>query len=249
MRVISVAHSGSFGNLPKNSLAGFKAALAGGADAIELDIWRCASGEAVVFHDRTLKRLAQVKQPISRLTLADLRKVNVGHPISTLREVVGALANINKSGSQPYIFIDIKNWDKPVVNTVVKIIEESCKAGDYTYDRLVIQGISWELLRLAKKLNPKVVTGQSLPPFPLPASTVLRLARYSGAEMVNVYHRFLSPKLIMRTHEAGLLVNAWTINNEADMRRLLEAGVDFVTTDRLDILAELLRKHEVSGRY
>src|SRR5690606_8504072 len=68
------------------------AARAAGADGVELDVQRCASGEVVVFHDADLARLAGRPERIDRLTLAELRAVRLdrGERIPTLREALEA---------------------------------------------------------------------------------------------------------------------------------------------------------------
>lgn len=233
-----IAHRGYIETWPENSLAAFADALASGADAVELDVRLCFSGEPVVIHDRTLKRLFRLRKPVSQMTLAELRKVDVaaGEPVSTLDEVLQYLAETSAS---PRILIEIKNWDRAAVEAIVKIVEKHCR-GAFAHEQLPIIGQSWELLRLAKNLNPRASIGQSLLPLMLPASAALKLARYSGAEMLNVHHRFLTPKLVERAHQAGLAVNAWTVNSESDMKRMLAAKVDGIITDRPKLLNQLI---------
>lgn len=176
------------------------------------------------------------------MSLAELRKVDTepGEPIPTLDEVLSFLANHHKTDSKSRIFIDIKNWDKSAVEAIVGIIEKYCKDAIYAYEQLPVTGMSWELLRLAKNLNPRISTGQSLIPLKLPASAILKLAKYSSSEMVNMHHRFLSPKLVARVHQAGLAVNAWAVNDKSDMRRMLAAEVDAIMTDRPKLLNRIM---------
>ncbi len=236
-----IAHRGHFETWPENSLAAFQDALASGADAVELDVRLCFTGEPVVLHDRTLKRLFRLKKPVSQMSLAELQHVDVagGEPVSTLDEVLSFLADNHKSGTKPQILIEIKNWDRTAIEAIVKIVEKHCQ-GAYTHNQLPIIGMSWELLRLAKRLSPRVSIGQSLLPLKFPASAALKLAGYSGAEMINVHHRFLSPKLVEKAHQAGLIVNAWTVNSEAEMKRMLAAKVDGIITDRPKLLNRIL---------
>ena len=60
-------------------------------------------------------------------------------------------------------------------------------------------------------------------------------ARRSGIEVV-------TPGFIRRAHGLGLMVHVWTINDPAEMRRLLELGVNGLVTDRADLLRDVLRE-------
>lgn len=247
MPSLIVAHRGNTSDLPENSLADPQKVLKSGADALELDVRICASGEPVVFHDRSLRRLYRIKRPISRVSLAELKALkNDLHPnIFTLEETLVALA----PSAPRHIFIDIKNWDRSAILAVIAAIESCCDRGLYEFSRLSIVGHSWELLRLIKRTNPSISTGQTILPIPMPAPSMLQLAKYSRANIVNVQHHLLGSRFIERAHRAGLLVNTWTVNREEEMRWLLEAGADFITTDRVKQLAALVKKYEISGRY
>lgn len=237
-----IAHKGYSETWPENSLAAFSDALASGADAVELDVRLCFTGEPVVIHDRTLRRLFRLKKPVSQMTLAELRKVDVaaGEPVSTLDEILNFLANNYSGKTKPRILIDIKNWDRAAVEAIIRVVEKYCHNAAYSYEQLPIIGQNWELLRLGKRLSPRASIGQSLLPLKLPARAALKLAGYSGAEMLNVHHRFLNPRLVTLAHQAGLAVNAWTVNEESDMERMLAAQVDGIITDRPKVLSQIV---------
>ncbi len=61
-----------------------------------------------------------------------------------------------------------------------------------------------------------------------------------GVEYVAIDYAYLSAKLFEEFRRSGLLIGAWTVNNEKDIRRISAMGVDFITSDRPDLLRELL---------
>ena len=73
-----IAHRGSSAEAPENTLPAFEAAVARGADAIELDVRLTADGAPVVIHDATLDRTTDRTGPVAALTLAELRAVDAG---------------------------------------------------------------------------------------------------------------------------------------------------------------------------
>ena len=87
-----IGHRGASARAPENSVEAFARARADGADGVELDVLRCASGEVVVFHDDDLARLADRPERIDALPLAELRRVDLrgGARIPTLEEAFEA---------------------------------------------------------------------------------------------------------------------------------------------------------------
>src|SRR5512145_1466819 len=77
-RPIVFGHRGASAEAPENTLAAFRLAVERGADGVELDVWRCASGELVVAHDDDLRRVGGSPLVVRKAPLAALRAVDVG---------------------------------------------------------------------------------------------------------------------------------------------------------------------------
>src|SRR5512140_2542862 len=95
-----IAHRGASADAPENTLAAFRLALELGADGVELDVWRCATGEVVVHHDEDTRRVAGAALLVPDAPLAALRALDVGawkgerfrgERIPLLAEVLAAL--------------------------------------------------------------------------------------------------------------------------------------------------------------
>jgi glycerophosphoryl diester phosphodiesterase len=76
-------------------------------------------------------------------------------------------------------------------------------------------------------------------------NSVVRLVKASGAATWGPDYQDLNAQRIAEAHALGLRVVPWTVNATADMERLLELGVDGLTTDRPDVLRELLESKGV----
>src|SRR5512137_245776 len=77
-RPLVLGHRGASAEAPENTLASFRLAMERGADGIELDVWRCATGELVVAHDDDLRRVGGSPLVVRNASFAALRAVDVG---------------------------------------------------------------------------------------------------------------------------------------------------------------------------
>ncbi|KZE94321.1 Glycerophosphoryl diester phosphodiesterase [Agromyces sp. NDB4Y10] len=230
-----LAHRGLALDAPENTLLAFEHAVRAGAGYLETDVHLSADGEAVIAHDPELGRVAPGRtERVADLTADALRRVDLGHGqgFPTLIEALHAFpaARFN---------IDVKT-DPAVAATV-----EAIRAAD-ARDRVLLTAFSDARRRRLAAMLPGVVTsaGRASVLRARAASVVgspalLRRA-VAGAQVLQIPERvgrvpLLTPRLLERAHAAGLEVHVWTVNAEADMRRLLRLGVDGIVTDRADV--------------
>ena len=89
--ILNIGHRGAKGHVAENTLASIKKAIDLGADGIEIDVFKCLSGEIVVFHDKILDKLTSGTGLIEEKTLEELKKLRVldtQEQIPTLLEVI-----------------------------------------------------------------------------------------------------------------------------------------------------------------
>lgn len=92
MAFVLTAHRGAAAKAPENTLPAFAAAIADGADELELDLQVSADGHLLVFHDQTVDRITDGSGSLADLTLAELRTLSVsGERIATFDEVLDAI--------------------------------------------------------------------------------------------------------------------------------------------------------------
>src|SRR5262245_18355643 len=78
-RVLNYAHQGGAREAPSSTLFAMRQAVAGGADALELDVHATADGELVVCHDATVDRTTSASGAIADLTLAALGDIDIAY--------------------------------------------------------------------------------------------------------------------------------------------------------------------------
>ena len=116
---IIIGHRGAKGHIAENTLESIEKAMELGVDGIEIDIFKCKSGELVVFHDKTLNRLTDAEGSIESLDIDSIRKIRIfnQYKIPTLNEVLDLIdgkvfLNIELKGTETALLTNqiIKNY-------------------------------------------------------------------------------------------------------------------------------------------
>lgn len=223
-------HRGASAYAPENTLPAFRLAEEQGADGIELDVHLTRDGELVVIHDEELDRTTNGTGPVGEHTLAELKQLSAdngmpgyaGVRIPTLREVLEQvrpgrmMVNIElKTGILWYEGIEKKTLD-----LVAKLGME---------DRVIYSSFNHYSIAEVRRLNPLAQTAYLFGDIPCD------IEQYAAARGVNGLHPGLycvkMGNLLRTYRDSGLAVRVWTVNEETDLRWLLEAGVDVITND------------------
>jgi glycerophosphoryl diester phosphodiesterase len=243
-RPLVFAHRGGAGLAPENTIPAFDRGLALGADGLELDVHLARDGVVMVHHDATLDRTTDTSGPIAARHAAELARVNacagftrdgrawdgpvVGVP--TLREVLARYPDTR-------LVIDLKGSSRELARAVTDEVRRAAAV-----DRVCVGSFSWQALREARRLEPRMATGASQPEVrtALYASWLrlgIRPRRYAAFQVPerSGATRVVSPGFVRRAHRAGLVVQVWTVDTHEDVHRLLGWGVDAIITDRPDI--------------
>ena len=226
------AHRGGCALGPENTIVAFDRGLAAGADGLELDVHLSADGVVVVHHDETLDRTTNGSGRVAAHTTAELARLDAGEGagVPTLREVLCRYRDVP-------IIIELK-VDAAVMGEAVA--REIAEAG--AVDRVCVGGFGGRGVAAARAALPGLATSAShmevrwalyrswvgWPPRHVP---------YGGFQVPETAqgHRVVSPRFLRCMHAAGLKVQVWTVDEEADMRRLLAWGVDGLVTNRPDV--------------
>jgi len=251
-----IAHRGGSALAPENTLAAFRRALDWWrADLLEIDAHPTRDGDCVVIHDPTVDRTTDGRGRVADLTVAELQRLDAGYRfspddggcfpyrgtgvrISTLREVLVAL---------PDARVNVEVKDGRAQPAVKRTIEEL----GVWHRVLVAAGDSRNRSLFHDYPGPTSAGAQDLyaffalhltrtTRFYRPPVDAFQMPERSGSRQV------LSRRWIDEAHAHNVAVHVWTVDEEAEMRRLLEWGVDGIISDRPDRLARVL--HEVAGR-
>jgi glycerophosphoryl diester phosphodiesterase len=238
---LALAHRGGAG-LPandgiENTLTAFRNAVALGYVFLETDVHVSADGVVYAFHDDHLGRMTGVETPIADLTSAEIDRTPVAG-----REPVPRLADLLATLPDARFNIDVKA--DGAVGPTVEVVEAAGAAS-----RVCLASFSGRRLLRLRRLCPDAA--RSAGPLEIaalklgPVRWVRRLAARRGVDCLQVPVRrgpltVVTPRFVRRAHDTGLQVHVWTVDDPAEMRHLLEIGVDGIVTDRPDVLRDVL---------
>ncbi|MEO5897695.1 MAG: glycerophosphodiester phosphodiesterase family protein [Vicinamibacterales bacterium] len=226
------AHRGGAALRPENSIAAFDHGVALGADGLEFDVHLSSDGVVVVHHDTTLERTTQGRGRVANHTASEL--AGLGVPLFT--EVLDRYRGTS-------FIVELK---VDSIHLVRQVIYDLRAAG--AIERAALGCFHSAPLETARKLEPALSTGSSAQEtrravyrswIRWPLGTVgyreFQVPERSGMTSI------VTPRFIAQAHQAGLSVKVWTVNDPADMRRLVEWGVDGLITDRPDLAVPIVR--------
>ncbi|MGW5032524.1 glycerophosphodiester phosphodiesterase [Streptomyces nigra] len=218
--VTAVAHRGDPYRVRENTLLSLRSALALGADAVEIDVRLTRDGVPVLLHDATLRRLWELDRPLLSLSAAEVRGLTAGG-VPTLEEALAVC-----EGSR--VMLDLPGT--PDVRTARRIVDvvRECGAEERVY--YCAGAPAMLAVRAADPAAEIALTWTTKAP---PRPGLLAAVR---PRWLNYRFTLVDRALAERVHRDGLLLSAWTPDTARSMRRLLDVGVDSITTNRVDVL-------------
>jgi glycerophosphoryl diester phosphodiesterase len=253
---VSLAHRGASARAPENTLEAFRLAVASGAGGLELDVHLTRDGYVVVIHDPTLGRTTDRTGAVAAMTLDELRRADAGYSFNPdhtfpyrghgLR--IPTLAEVLREFPGVAVNIDMKADRTGIEAAVLKVLREF----GAEERALVVSSRLGAVRRFRRLSGGRISTGASRWEtgifFLLANLRLERLLRPAyDALQVPLSHRgipLVTRRFIEAAHASNVRVDAWTINESDEMRRLLDLGVDVIMTDRPGTLADVLGEWE-----
>lgn len=241
-----IAHRGASYDAPENTVAAVKLAWKQQADAVEFDVFLSKDGRIVGLHDKDTKRTAGVPGKVAEMTLAELRRLDVGtwkgkrfagEKIPTLEELLAAVP----PGKRAYVEVKTGPEIVPELNRVLRASGlKPAQTPIISFDARVVAAVkkarpdlpAYWIVNLHQK-NKKPPTAEEL-------IARARAIRADGLDLSAGPH--LTRAFAERVKAAGLKLVVWTVNDPALARRMVEIGVEGITTDRPGWLRERLRE-------
>ncbi|MEX1279976.1 MAG: glycerophosphodiester phosphodiesterase [Acidimicrobiia bacterium] len=244
---VAAAHRGSRLLWPENTMPAFQGAHDLGVRVFETDLHATSDGILVTFHDPTLDRTTDATGPIAARSVAELVDVDAGYhfevdgdrPHRARGVGIPTLEEVATTFPDTAFVLDMK------APGIEALLAETIERLDL-WDRVIVGSFRDARLRRLRRLTGGRVATSSGPVETLAVRTRswLRRMAHSPADVFQVPVRagvtVVDERFVDAAHRAGKHVHVWTINDEDEMRRLLDLGVDGLVTDRPDLLKGVL---------
>ncbi|WP_280670139.1 MULTISPECIES: glycerophosphodiester phosphodiesterase [unclassified Kitasatospora] len=226
-RPLAVAHRGDPYRHRENTLPAIAAALAAGADAVEVDVQLTRDGVPVLLHDRMLTRLWELERPVGALTAAqlDARRFEGGQRVPLLTEALKLVT------------------ETPVAKLMIDLDEPGPAAAAWravsdlgAEDRVLFCGPAGAMLAV-REVAAQVPIALTWKQPDLPARPLLDALR---PHYLNPPFGLVDRALVERARDEGLAVSVWTVDLRRTMRRMLQAGVASMTSNRIGLLRSVI---------
>ena len=255
-RPLTIAHRGGVHLWPENTIYAFQNALDIGSDVLEMDLYITSDGIPVVIHDDTLDRTTNGSGLVSDFTLTQLQGLDAGYRFTPLNQPnqfpyrgqgirIPTLEEVFRQFPNTPMIIEIKKDDPVLIRRTGELVQQ------FNREHLTKVGsFSSRILDDFRNQFPGIETGAGtnevtlfyvlhrlfLSGYVIPRATGFQVPEFQGP--LHVANR----RFIADAQRKGLRVDAWTINDESTMIRLLDAGIDGLITDRPDLAVRLIRQ-------
>ena len=227
-RPLIIAHRGASGAglAPENTLEAFRLALDLGAGLIELDVHRTKDGRIVVIHDATLDRTTNGSGAVRERTFEEILRVDAGHG----NRVPSLFEALELARGKALVLVEIKPVD--ITADVVTAIREA-EAALF----VVLQSFHPEVVAEAFRLAPDIPRGLLIGK----PGDLIGQATAVGAGMIVPVYSMVTEELVIDTHLHGLGLWTYTVDDESDLLRMIQAGVDGIITNYPNRLSGVIR--------
>lgn len=247
MKTYVLAHRGVSILAPENTRASFQLAIDMGVDGVEFDVQMTKDDKLVIIHDEKVDRTTNAKGYVKDFTLKEIKALDAGitfskkykgEKILTLKETLEIVKGCD------IINIELKNGLMKYPNLEEKVIST---IRSYNLEKKVIlSSFNHFSIHKISKTAPDIMTG-------ILYSDILYnpwdYAKYVGANAINPNYLSISGEIIKQSHKNGIKVNVYTVNNERDITKMIEEGVDTIITNYPERAISLIKKYCIKSKH
>ena len=227
-----IAHRGASGLELQNTCAAFVAAGNRSYFGIETDVHVTADGKYILIHDDSTEHVAEESISVKNSTFETLRKVRLKDVdgergrtdlcLPSLPEYIRICKKYEKTA-----VLELKNaFDEDDIRKIVYIISE-----EGWLDEVIFISFNFDNMLHLRKMLPnqrcQFLTGGAV------TDELIASLKANNLDL-DIRYTSLTEENIAQLHEQGIKVNCWTVDNPEDAAKLIDWGIDFVTSNRLE---------------
>jgi glycerophosphoryl diester phosphodiesterase len=236
-----IAHRGASGHAPENTLAAYERAVQLGAGFIETDLHLTRDARFVAIHDATLERTTNGRGNVHDFTLAELRQLDAGMWFD--REFMGqripTLEEVLKFGKEHDVIFYLEVKYDSALGMHSSLVAALNRAGDAA--RSIVISSDESTLAALRQVDSALMMGFLCE---RPECDQPKIAIELGVRQICPRFDLVTTDLVDAAHRLDLQVAAWTVDDPAQIRQMVAAGVDGIMTnfpDRLQAILEDMR--------
>jgi len=224
MNVLRIGHRGSKGYVAENTLESIKHAILLGVDGIEIDVFKCLSGELVLSHENNLKRLTGKSGQLEKLTLGELKKFLVvgKYKIPTLTDVLQTIET-------PF-FVNIELKGLNTAQSTSKIITNLSKSTSWRLENFIISSFNWNELEQFRSIDKNTPVGVLLSNS-MSINEAIEFGKKINAQAIHPNFKLLNEKTVKKIKNNGFKIYTWTVNSKDDINYMKKLKVDGIISD------------------
>ena len=224
MNTLRIGHRGSKGYVAENTLESIKHAILLGVNGIEIDVFKCLSGELVLSHENNLKRLTGKSGQLEKLTLSELKKFLVvgKYKIPTLTDVLQTI--------ETPLFVNIELKGLNTAQATSKIITNLSKSTSWRLENFIISSFNWNELEQFRSIDKNTPVGVLLSNS-MSINEAIELGKKINAQAIHPNFKLLNEKTVKKIKNNGFKIYTWTVNSKDDINYMKKLKVDGIISD------------------
>lgn len=235
------AHRGFSGKYPENSPLAFQKVFEEtDCDGIESDVHITKDGQLVIFHDASVERTTSGTGFIKDKTMEEMLQLDIGawkSPEFAGQHVwtLGQLLDFCKE-TKLLLNMELKNYEVFYEGLEKMVIDEICAR--QMQDQVFLSSFNHISMKACKEINTEIKTGLL---YDKPLLDIEKYIEHSNAD--NMHPRYMllqyQPELVDLYHSHGMDVNTWTVNDEDNIKDMINRGVDLIISNEADLLCKI----------
>ena len=224
---LSIGHRGAKGYVAENTYESISKAIELGVDGIEIDVFKCASGDLVLFHDKNLKDLTGQSGLIENLTIKELEQFLVlgKYKIPTLIDVLTRI--------ETPLFVNIELKGLNTAQATSKIIKDLSKNTSWSLENFIVSSFNWNELEQFRSIDKNTPVGV-LVSKSMSINEAIEFGKKINAQAIHPNFKLLNDKTVKKIKNNGFKIYTWTVNDKDDINFVKKLKVDGIISDYPD---------------
>ena len=227
MKVLHIGHRGAKGYAAENTLASIKKAIELSADGIEIDVFKCKSGELILTHDKKLDKILGQPLNVEYLSYTELSKllINDKYPIPSLNDVLNVI--------KPPLFVNIELKGSNTAEATAILIRKYIQNKSWHIQHFLVSSFNWHELELFRSLDNEIPVGVLVDKY-IGLDNAIDFGKKINAQAINPHYKLLDKYSIEKIKNNEFKTYTWTVNEEEDIKLMKKLKVHGIISDYPD---------------